>query len=439
MASNAEVLEAKASPQDNPGNKLVDSSSLPVDLAVPVYDSQDTVEPAAFPTDSRRGRGNGTVQRYVLPYLDRYRYHEITADGIVAEVASQHGITLGRRQVHNVIIRARAADENLKPSDEDIRIAKRMSHIGKPSCTKGTRFSGETIRRIREQRRKRQLTQVEQEQTDMYLIAREIPGIYGAKTIVEIYQEGDRLFVAAPKSKEFLEIYYGAMVSSSFSEQAGNLPSIEVSDMKRVYRELDPFAFYRLYNEIAFLHSKVPVSAALKPFDIVISSVVLGQKRKNKIEALDPFDVALLLSERGASREYIRRFLRPDRRSHKSHRSLKNSLTFARRLIQEGFITSVHDSWRLLWETYLTQRRTMPDDFSMRLILEAFFKMRVAGNSHCEPLLDQYVSVGEAVDRDWFDTDEVLNAEQYFITNTTARKNSSIAHSTIFRGTWAKR
>lgn len=83
----------------------------------------------------------------------------------------------------------------------------------------------------------------------------------------------------------------------------------------------------------------------------------------------------------------------------------KNSLIFARKLLEEGLITSDLSYWTNVNELYKNSGRTLPDNFSQKLRLEILLRGLIELKKGSPEILIKYYKLGRAIDGQWFKED----------------------------------
>ncbi|OGH23620.1 MAG: hypothetical protein A2958_02500 [Candidatus Levybacteria bacterium RIFCSPLOWO2_01_FULL_38_13] len=92
----------------------------------------------------------------------------------------------------------------------------------------------------------------------------------------------------------------------------------------------------------------------------------------------------------------------------------RKSLEFARKLVSQGMVTDDLLYWKRMVFIYKGQGRTLPNEFSDRLILEVFLAARVMVDNGDRSMIERYVEMGRSLDRDWFTSQKMVD-DRHFI------------------------
>jgi len=133
-------------------------------------------------------------------------------------------------------------------------------------------------------------------------------------------------------------------------------------------------------------------------------------------------DHPLLL--RGASDKDIAEILGPKKDIQTAKTSEEKSIIFAQALWEKGMIGKDLTYWRKLGELYRENERPLPENFAVRLALEAFVRTRieVERNNKFE-LLDEFWKIGRQIyKKEGFE----YKAEQEFIVGKIKKENKGL-------------
>lgn len=198
--------------------------------------------------------GWGQSKRLVLPLLQEGK--------TLPEVSESTGLTYW--QISNVRERARARGELPHPTPEETKSLRSRLLKGRSSRNNGIIQSLETLLRLREKRLSRELTPLEEEQTRLLVIARHIPRDRRVLTMIEFYQSHHRKPPGEGRNKAFLELFYAARLcireKGYLQRPKDTQPFVEMSDVCRIYEQVDPGIFTRLDKEITFIRELTKAS-----------------------------------------------------------------------------------------------------------------------------------------------------------------------------------
>lgn len=149
------------------------------------------------------------------------------------------------------------------PTAEETREARSKAHIDQVSPMKGQNHSFETLLRMAERRRSRQLTFVEAKQISLLATARRVPDRFKKPPFAGLYAGKERRVPAgAWESRAFLETYYAAKLCENFEDKSASRdgkvkPSVRMEDVIHVYEQLNPRVFKRLRRKTLFIDNCV--------------------------------------------------------------------------------------------------------------------------------------------------------------------------------------
>ncbi len=393
---------------------------------------------------SRAHLGRGRLQRMILPDL---------LQGIsTREVMEKYNLSYS--QVKGVIRDARNKGILPRPTREETTQKLRISHLGKPSPRKGKRTSADAIISKLSTTKGEDLSESEKAYLRELVKAREVVDTFNLPRLEKLYQEYGRKLKKGKQGRKLnlLEMFYASMVASGKTDRENKPLYPSMLDALILYnskynQQVDlsgfvddiyfllgtinnmlPDSDQRLISEVDQLFSLVPAETIEKKWDLLAESFLPLFLRGGKVEdianltgyhsalirkAIERLDKKGLLS---LKEECIETNFQGVQKDSATEDDEDYCLVMARRLISQGFLSDNLSSWEELHRLYRSYQRSLPS-FVERIILEVFLMARKqAKNMNDRRLLESYISIGEEVDKEWFENSS-LNEEQFFITN----------------------
>lgn len=200
----------------------------------------------------------GQTKAVVLPFLKEGK--------TLPEIANDTG--LGYWQIANVRKRGRARGELPHPTSEETRKLRSKLLSGRPSHNRGRIQPVETLLKLRKSRLGRELTPVEEEQTRLLVIARQIPRDRGVPDLTTFCRTHQLKPPGEGRNKAFFELFYAARIcmretGGAIRFQNSKRPFLEMADVDHIYEQIDPNIFTRLKKKITFIReeTKAPESS----------------------------------------------------------------------------------------------------------------------------------------------------------------------------------